>query len=504
MLEENLPDDTASFWVETEYLNHYPVLDEELNTDIAIIGGGIAGILSAYRLAKEGKNVVLLEGRDFLSGTTGYTTAKLSAQHQLIYDDLINRYGQEYSKLYYQANMEGIAYIKQIKDEHHINCQLQEQDSFVYTQEKNKREAFKKEVEAYKKLGIQGELLQDLPLNIDIEAAVKMEKQAQFQPVTFLNGVLDKMKDFDVKVFEHSLVTMVNQDEENGKVELQTANGSIVTCSKAVFATHYPTFDPDNFYTSMIPEISYAIALKVTKEQPDGMYINDDLPKRTFRNMVANGEDYLLVGGQSHPIGDQQSELERYNDLYQFAKETFDETNALYRWSSHDLITKDRIPFIGQLHPDYANIYTLTGFSKWGLANAATGAKVIADLISGRKNRYEAMYHPHRKIPDIQKIGPDSKHKGDPISEQHLSIEPASLKINEATIIQKDNKKIGIYKDNDEKLHHLDISCTHLGCDLSWNNGDQTWDCPCHGSRFNATGQVIEGPAIEDLKKSKG
>lgn len=499
MTDANLPKDTHSFWRETGNLNIFHTLNNDVETGIAVVGGGIAGILTAYTLAKEGKQVVLLEGHDMLSGTTGYTTAKLSAQHQLIYDDLINRYGQEHAKLYYQANMEGIAYIKEISDEHQIDCQLKEQDAFVYTQDKNKLEAFEKEAEAYKKLGIHGGFLKDLPVNLDIEAAVQIEKQAQFHPVDFLNGVLKILQDWDVDIYEQALVTEVHTDEQGEKVELKTKDGQTITCNQAVLATHYPVLDPDKFYTNMNPEISYALALKTDKEHPDGMYINEDLPKRTFRKMEANGENYLLVGGQSHPIGDDHSELERYEDLHEFAKDTFGETDVVYRWSSHDLMTKDRVPLIGQVDPDYPNIYTLTGCSKWGLANAAAGSRLIADLISQKDNRYKKIYEPHRTIPDIRTGEAKSDEGNDQVSQLNLSKKPEELKINEATIIEKDDKQIGVYKDQDEQLHYLNLTCTHLGCALNWNNGDKTWDCPCHGSRFNATGEVIEGPALQDL-----
>lgn len=499
MTDSNFPTETSSFWRDTANLSNFKTLDSDIHTGIAVVGGGIAGILTAYTLAKEGKQVVLLEGRDMLSGTTGYTTAKLSAQHQLIYDDLINRYGQEHAKLYYQANMEGIAYIKQIADEHHIDCQLEEQDAFVYTQKKDKLDSFKKEAEAYKKLGIQGGFLEDLPINLDIEAAVQMEKQAQFHPVTFLDGVLKVLKDWGVTIYEHSPVTEVNTEKQAENVQLKTKDGQTVTCDQAVLATHYPVLDPDKFYTQMKPEISYALALKTDKEHPDGMYINEDLPKRTFRKMQANGENYLLVGGQNHSIGDDFSELERYKDLHEFATDTFGETVVVDRWSSHDLITKDCVPFVGQVDPDYQQIFTLTGFSKWGLANAAVGSKIIADLILKRDNRYEKIFAPHRSIPDIQITEPQADKTDNHVSQLNLSKDPEDLKVNEATIIEKDDKKIGVYKDQDEKLHSLDITCTHLGCALNWNNGDRTWDCPCHGSRFKATGEVIEGPALKNL-----
>lgn len=503
MNETKLPKKTHSFWYETGYRNHYPTLQQHLETEVAVIGGGIAGILSAYSLAKEGKEVALFEGRDLLSGTTGYTTAKLSAQHQLIYDELISRYDEKHAKLFYEANMEGIAYIREIAEENQIEAQIEEQDAFVYTQDHNKGQAFTKEADAYKKLGIDGALHQDLPMNMETEAALQMKNQAQIQPVSFLHHVLDVLKKAGVDIFEQTLIVATNQDKKSGNIKLETDNGHTITCSNAVFATHYPLFDPEKFYTKMNPEISYALALQATKEHPPGMYINDDLPKRTFRTMQAKGKHYLLVGGQSHPIGDDRSEWERYEELYQFAKETFGETEVVYRWSSHDLMTKDRVPLIGQLHPDYPGIYALTGFSKWGLANAAIGAKIIADVMAGRANRYTAIYDPHRDIPDLEESGRDAHEDEDPISTLHLSKRSSDLQAHEATIMEKDDKKIGVYKDSNGQLHQLDISCTHLGCDLNWNNGDRTWDCPCHGSRFSATGEVIQGPAIEPLQKKE-
>lgn len=495
----HLSAEPRSFWLETEKRTAYPKLEKHLEVDTAVIGGGIAGILTAYSLAKEGTKVALFEARDLLNGTTGNTTAKLSAQHQLIYDDLINRYGQDHAQLFYQANMEGIGYIKQIVEEHDIACQLNEQDAFVYTQDPSQKEAFRKEAEAYQKLDIQGRYLSNLPQNLNIKAAVQMEKQAEFQPVSFLYRVLEVIESFGGEIYEYSQIDDVRQSERT--IHLKTANEYEVVCNHAVFATHYPTFEPDKFYTQLEPEISYALAYKVDKELPDGLYISADIPKRTFRKMQDGKEQYLLVGGQSHPLGDDKSEMSRYEEIDQFAKQTFGVGDAVYRWSSHDLITEDRIPFIGQLHPDYPNVYTLTGFSKWGLADAAVGSRVITDLINERENPYATMYKPRRDIPSLTQTEPAPSITSDQADTLNMPEHADQLDFNEATILKNGDEETGVYKDKDGSLHYMDLSCTHLGCGLSWNSGDKTWDCPCHGSRFDAYGNVIEGPALTDLAK---
>lgn len=493
-----LPEETHSFWLETGKRKTYPKLKSIYKTDTAVIGGGIAGILTAYSLAKAGNDVALFEGRELLNGTTGYTTAKLSAQHQLIYDELINRYGEIRANLFYEANMEGIEYIRQIAKEHHIGCEINDQNAYVYTQEASKKEIFKKEAEAYNKLNIPGRLLADFPLNMGIEAAIEMNNQAEFHPVSFLHGVLEASDGLDDHIFEHTLINEVVRDDD-GVLHLKTADGHGIECNHAIFATHYPTFEPDEHFTKMTPEVSYALAYKTDTEKLNGMYISDDTPKKTFRKMQVGNENYLLVGGQSHPIGDDNSEWSRYEEIDTFAKKTFGVGDPVYRWSSHDLITEDRIPLIGQLHPDYPNVFTATGFSKWGLADAGTGARVLTDLVLGNDNKYIDMYDPRRDIPELSNTNPESG-VSDAVKALRLPETPEDLDVNEATIIEKNNEKIGVYKDDSGTLHYMDLSCTHMGCGLQWNNGDKTWDCPCHGSRFNAYGEVIEGPALADLE----
>ncbi|UJL48043.1 FAD-dependent oxidoreductase [Virgibacillus sp. NKC19-16] len=497
-IDSTLPKEVKSFWRQTEKAFKYKKLAENTEVDVAIAGGGIAGVTTAYLLAKEGKKVALLEARELLSGTTGFTTAKITAQHNLIYDELINRYGQANAKLYYQANMEGIGLIKEIAKQHKIDCDLEEQDAFVFTENKQNRNKLLKEAEAYEKLGIEGGFIEDLPLDIDIEGAVMMRNQAQFHPVKFVNGLLKEIENMGGEIYEHTKVMDIDNKNE---ITCKTDTDYTVTCHDLVFATHFPTHESDKFYSKNLdPENSYALAVKENKEFPDGMYINTDTSKRTFRRMSAEGEDYILVGGESHPTGDGLSVEQRYKELAEYAEKIFDATDVVYRWSSHDLISTDRLPFIGKLNPKEDNIYSLTGFSKWGLANATVGGSLVKDLIVGKDNPYKNLFSPQRDMSLMEHVEP-TKEAEENYAKSAIVQTAEELKINQGTIVEIKDENVGAYKDNEGNIHYLDLSCTHLGCGVEWNDGDKTWDCPCHGSRFNAIGEVIEGPAVEELKK---
>src|SRR5690625_1198002 len=502
-MEDKFSEKQTSYWIDTNELLNYPHLQENLEVDVAVAGGGITGITTAYLLASKGFTVALLEARELASGTTGNTTAKLTAQHQLIYDELINRYGQEVAKLYYQANMEAIALVKEFTEKHAIDCELEEQEAFVYTQLAEHKKEIEKEAAAYQKLGIEGELLSDLPLDINIEAAVMMRNQAQFHPVKYLNGLLNAFEDMGGHIYEHTMITGVDNEEY---VVCKTDQGYQVTSKHVVFATHYPTYEVDKFFPKNLdPESSYAIAIKASKEFPDGMYINSEEPKRTMRPLYKDGRQYILVGGESHATGDRTSTEQRYNEIYKFADEEFCVEKVINYWSSHDLISSDRLPFIGPIQQDQPNIFVATGFSKWGLTNATIGAELLTDLINGNDNPYKALFSLQRTIRTLEgQEGQTESSNNDAHKMVNKVEETEVLQKNQGAVIKVNEKSVGAYRDQQGELHLLDLSCTHMGCDVEWNDGDATWDCPCHGSRFSAIGEVVEGRALEELKKITG
>lgn len=488
---------STSYWLKTGQRDRYPSLKENLEIEVAVVGAGIAGILTAYHLTKQGKKVALFDRFRVLNGTTGNTTAKLSAQHGLIYQDLIKRYGKGKAKLFYQANMEGIQFIKDIGKEQGLGDVVGDETVYAYTTDPEKVASFKREKEVYDQLGIGGDYLEETPLGFDIKAAISMNDQGIFHPVEFLNGVLSGTVKKGLKMYENTLINDMEQKEDDTLV-LKTSDGKEIRCSYAVFTTHYPQIEKDDHYDQLWARTTQALAYKTDKKLFDGAHIAYDTPSVTLRTMEYFGQHYFLIGGQSHGTGDGHSDEERYEKIQDLAEKLFGVKEPAFKWSTHDLMTKDRIPFIGQLHPDFKNAYTITGLNAWGLANSSVGAVVITDLIFGRENPYTEMYDPFREIPEMDREKEKSSSEVSKVTE--MTVE--QMKPGEMTTLMRGDKEVGVYKDEAGKVHYLDLTCTHHGCHLGLNDGDHTWDCPCHGSRFDKTGQVIYGPAMDNLKSA--
>lgn len=498
-----MPQQPESYWLASTEQRSFEKLTADLNVNIAVIGAGITGITTAYLLAKEGKEVALLEAGKILNGTTGYTTAKVTAQHHLIYDEFISHFGEENARLYFEANIDGLNFIRQMINEHSIECDWTEEDAYVYTAAEDKVQAIRDEYKAYEKLGIPGAYMESIPLPITARAAVVMKNQARFHPIPYLLRLLDEFIRLGGRVYEQTTVEKVEEGMPN---IITTSEGHRLECLDVVSCSHFPVFEGGMYYAKMHADSSYALAVKSDTEYPGGMYISAENPKKSIRAVEYEGEKLLLIGGESHKTGQGICTINHYEALKTFAEQNFAAREIAYRWSTNDYGTLDKLPYIGMNSLKTPNSFIATGYRKWGMTTGTVAAMILRDMIIGQTNRYEKLFDPNRfhADPSVQKFVKENVN----VAKQYVAgklewirTKTEDLGIDEAAHVRIKGKKAGAYRDRNGKLYLVDTTCTHMGCEVAWNAGDRTWDCPCHGSRFHYDGSVIEGPAAQPLKE---
>ncbi|MBM6616857.1 FAD-dependent oxidoreductase [Bacillus suaedaesalsae] len=502
--ESKLPQFPEPFWRDTTKLPSFQSLREDTTADVVIVGGGITGLTTAYRLSKEGVKVVLLEAGKLLNGTTGHTTAKITAQHGLIYDEFIQHFGVEKAKQYYNANSEALNFINKTTKELHIDCDLIQDDAYIYTNDDSYISKIEKEAEAYRKLGISGEMVSSMPLEVEMKRALVMKDQAQFHPLKYFKTLIQSMIDKGTRIFEH---TTVDDIEKGTNPTVVTKSGHRVTCNYVVVGSHFPFYDGKGFYfTRMYSERSYLLAARTKKKYPGAMYITAEEPTRSLRYTPYEGENLVIIGGENHKTGHGTNTMKHYEELATYGDSLFEIEGIVNRWSAQDLTTLDKLPYIGTITENTPNIFVATGYRKWGMTNGTSAGLILSDLIVNGNSPYEELFSPSRFYTDPslkQLIKQNSDVAGHFIAGKldmtHQKIE--ELQNNEGAVVKVNGQRAGCYKDINGKLHIVDTTCTHMGCEVEWNDGERTWDCPCHGSRFSFDGNVIEGPAKKPLKR---
>ncbi|MGD6873172.1 FAD-dependent oxidoreductase [Sutcliffiella horikoshii] len=499
-----LPKGPEAYWRDSAPLPSFPTLNENKKTDVCVVGGGITGITTAYQLAQEGLKVILIDADQILNGTTGHTTAKVTSQHGLIYDEFLQHLGQEKAKLYYQANQEGLHFIRDLVDLKRIQCDFSEQNAYIYSQTEQDDQKVIKEFEAYQKLGIDGDLTYDIPFPIETKSVIVMKNQAQFHPLQYLKVLVDGIVEKGGEIYEHTVATDV---EESRDLSVVTKNGAKIDCEYIVAGSHFPFYDDKGFFfTRMYAERSYVLAAKTEKEPPEGMYYSAGQPSRSLRYVTIDGEKVALIGGDGHRTGQGKDTLKHYEALKSFGEEVLGIKEILYRWSAQDLYTLDKVPYIGRITSGHPNIFIATGYRKWGMTNGTAAALLLQDLILGRKNAYEDLFSPSRFVadPSLKKFISSNMNVAGHLIEGKLdrpSKKPEDLGLDEGGVVMINGRRAGAYKNDKGEVYCVDTTCTHLGCEVEWNHGDRSWDCPCHGSRFSIHGDVLEGPADKPLEK---
>ena len=475
-----------SVWSEGCKFDKKDQLKENIETEVLVIGAGMAGLLTAYLLKQKGEEVVVIDSEQIASGNTKNTTAKITSQHDLIYNKLIKEFGEDKARQYAKANELAIKKYKEIIEDRKIECDFKIMPAYVY--DLKEVEAIKNEVEAAKKLGIDAEFVERTKLPFEIKGAVKFNNQAQFNPLKFLKNISE-----DLVIYENTTAISIEGN-------LIKTNRGDIKANKIVVATHYPIINsPGYYFMKMHQERSYVIALE-NCDDIDGMYIDYDKNGYSFRNY----EGLLLLGGISHRTGENETGGS-YDKLRIVAKKLYPKSKEKYHWSAQDCMTIDGIPYIGRYSDKTPNMYVATGFNKWGMTSSMVSAMIISDLITEKENDFSEIFSPKRfdLSLSVNNIANDIIKTAKNFIVQKIEIPESKIehiKKGHAGIVEYNGEQVGVYKDCSGKVFIVSTKCSHLGCQLHWNADELTWDCPCHGSRFTYEGRRLESPAIKNIQ----
>jgi glycine/D-amino acid oxidase-like deaminating enzyme/nitrite reductase/ring-hydroxylating ferredoxin subunit len=502
-VNDDLPGKPVSLWIATTPETNYPVFPQDLTVDVAILGGGIAGIATAYLLKQSGATVALVEAGRIAKSVTGNTTAKITSLHGLIYDYLISQFGEGGARQYADAQQAAIEKIASLIEEHKISCDFRRTSAYTFTESEEELDQIKAEVEAATKLGLPASYVETTPLPFPIKGAVKFDNQAQFHPRKYLLALVEKIPGDGSHVFEETRALDV---EDGDPCRVTTSQGTI-TAKSVIITTHFPFHDPNIYFAAMHPGRSLVLGCRLNTPVPEGMYISTGEDMHSFRsNPAEEGGEIWMVGGEKFKTGQGGDTEERFKRLELYARGRFDVRSIEYRWATQDNNTVDRVPYIGKLSSGAKNLYVATGFGGWGMTNSHVAAMLLSDMIQGRENPWAEVFEPSRFKPITsakdfikENLNVAKQFMKDRISMPKLD-DNLVLPRGRGEVFESDGEKVAVYIDDQGATYACSAVCTHMGCIVHWNSAEKSWDCPCHGSRFNYDGKVIQGPANKDLE----
>lgn len=498
--------DTDSLWLDEAVAGggepgerRYPALAGDLTVDIAVLGGGIAGLSTALLLKRSGARVAVLEAARIGSGVTGCTTAKVSALQATVYSTITGRHDAAVARVYADASRQGVEQVAAWVTELGIDCRAERRPAFTYAANPSERESVEREFEAAQAAGLDVQFVEELDLPFPTSGAVRLDDQLQLHPVRYVRGLAAAVDGAGSQVFEHTRALKVR---EGSPVQVQTSSG-VVTADHVVVATHYPILDRGLYFARLDPKRSYCVAARLASGRPaQGMSISAGSNSRSVRSFG----DLLIVGGEGHSAGSTDADPERFERLAAFARAHWDVDTITHRWSAQDPVPYDHLPFVGRYRPGSSRLWVTTGFMKWGMSGATFAAAILADEIGGQHHRWSPTFDPKRisvrSVPDVARLG--AKYSADMVVDR---VRPAGARSvaeippGQARVVGAGPKRMGVFRDDAGELHGVSVRCTHMGCLLRFNSAERSWDCPCHGSRFGVDGDVLEGPAVSPLER---
>lgn len=474
-----------SLWEIDFELDKRDTLNEDISTSTLVIGAGMAGLLTAYKLHTMGEDVVVVDCDTVAGGQTKNTTAKITSQHDNIYSTLLTKFEKSLVAQYANANQLAIKEYRDLIISENIDCDFKIAPSYLYSC--NDEEKIKQEYTAAQSLGIDAQLTNKTELPFPVSLAVRFENQAQFSPLKFIKHICK-----DLTIYENTRVISI--DKEN----LVKTSGGYIFARNIVFACHFPFVNfPGLFFARMHQERSYVLALE-NAIKLNGMYKSIDSNGNSFRCY----KDYLLLGGEGHRTGDNFLG-NKYENLRNTANKMFPQSNEVAHWSAQDCITADGVPYIGRYPMTKRSWYVATGFGKWGMTSSMIASNIISDLILDKKPKNADIFTPDKfrihSIPEIVKdtaVSVKNLYK-EKFTSSNLCLN--QIPVGNAGIINFKGNKFGVYRKSDNEIYFVTVKCPHLGCQLTWNDDEKTWDCPCHGSRFDYKGKCISNPAQESI-----
>jgi glycine/D-amino acid oxidase-like deaminating enzyme/nitrite reductase/ring-hydroxylating ferredoxin subunit len=491
-----------SYWVASTDDSNYTALEGDLEVDVAVVGAGITGLTTALLLQGTGRSVVVLEANSTIGrGVTGSTTGKITAGQGAVYSRIEKAHGRGAAAVYAASQSAAVEQVRALAAEHEIDCDLERVTHYVFGEHVGDVARLEEEAEAARRAGLEVDLVRDPNVPFPAVVALGLPDQAQFHARKYLLGLARAVVRAGGRIHQGARVTRV----EEGAPRVIRLPGGTVSATDVVLATHVPFGKTGSFFARLEAHAAYAVAVPVPDDMLDGAWINVSTPIRSLRTTpLGNGRRLLIVVGEGHVVGRESDPQARYDALADYVDLHITTEDVLYRWSTQDQYPVDGLPYIGPLE---RGLHVATGFAGWGLSNGTLSAMLITDAIAGRANEWASVFDPRRssalRAPGsfvAQNLGVAKELVGGKLRDRRSSLTSLEdVAPGTGAIVELDAGKAAVYRSEAGVVTAVSPVCTHMGCDVRWNQAETTWDCPCHGSRFTVDGSVVEGPAVRPL-----
>lgn len=498
---------SLSFWASTAEVPQYKYLLKDITADVCVVGAGITGLTTAYLLAKEGKKVVVIDSGPVGGGESGRTTAHITNIIDDRYYKIESWHGEKGARLAAESQTAAIDEIERIVMKEKIDCDFERVPGYLFFMDDQSNDIIDKELQAIRNAGIPANEDPAPPVKLTQNRCLKVPRQAQFHILKYLSGLCRAIERDGGQIFTETHASSI----EGGKVvRIRTDRGALISASSAVVATNSPISNYVSIHTKSYPYRSYVIGAKIPRGSVEkALYWDDGEPYHYVRVHEINEDpkhEMLIIGGEDHKTGQENDAEDRYAALEEWARERFPMMKRVeLAWSGQVFEPVDGLSFIGPEPEGKENVYISTGDSGMGMTHATFSAMILRDMLAGRKNPWTELYNPKRKT--LKTVGEFVRENVNMAAQYTEWVSPAEVDTvaeipeGEGAIMRHGLKRVAVFRDNEGQIHKFSATCTHLGCVVQWNSGEKSWDCPCHGSRFNSLGTVLTGPAINDLKK---